>query len=285
MKALALPDGRRLAYEEYGDPTGQPIFLFHGTTQSRLARPDDATTRALGVRLICTDRPGFGGSSMQHRRKLLDWPRDVASLANSLNFEKFSVVGICPYVAACAHEIPERLERVSIVGGMGPLVEYKGLRSLSRDRQAGLLLARSPRLFEFFARRFADPRRDPDAFLDRNASKRTPLDRELIARPEIRQTLIESCIEAARPGLAGLALETRLYTQRWGFRLEDISLPVSLWHGRQDWSAPVELAELVAKKLPRCRAVFPREEGHLILFSQWRAILADLLAPEATRAQ
>ena len=35
-KFFDLPDGRRLCYAEYGNPSGQVIFLFHGNPGSRL---------------------------------------------------------------------------------------------------------------------------------------------------------------------------------------------------------------------------------------------------------
>ncbi len=35
-KAIVLKDGRTLGYAEYGDLTGTPIILFHGTPGSRL---------------------------------------------------------------------------------------------------------------------------------------------------------------------------------------------------------------------------------------------------------
>jgi hypothetical protein len=38
---------RRIAFAEYGDPAGKPVFLCHGTPSSRLNRPDDEITRAL----------------------------------------------------------------------------------------------------------------------------------------------------------------------------------------------------------------------------------------------
>lgn len=34
---IRLSDARRLAYAEYGDPLGTPLFLFHGLPGSRLA--------------------------------------------------------------------------------------------------------------------------------------------------------------------------------------------------------------------------------------------------------
>jgi pimeloyl-ACP methyl ester carboxylesterase len=33
---LTLPDGRRLAYAEFGDPNGHPVLYFHGAPSSRL---------------------------------------------------------------------------------------------------------------------------------------------------------------------------------------------------------------------------------------------------------
>ena len=58
---LRLPDGRELAYLEWGDPAGYPAFYFHGTPSSRLegAFADGAAQRH-GFRLIAIDRPGSG---------------------------------------------------------------------------------------------------------------------------------------------------------------------------------------------------------------------------------
>src|SRR5699024_1947321 len=59
--SAVLPDGRRLAYSEQGDPAGRPLLLLHGTPGSRLQRhPDGELARRAGVRLVTVDRPGFG---------------------------------------------------------------------------------------------------------------------------------------------------------------------------------------------------------------------------------
>src|SRR5512136_1482675 len=112
MTTIALSDGRTLAYAEYGDPTGQPVFFFHGMPGSRLFRPPDQITAKVGVRLITTDRPGYGLSTFQPGRRFLDWPGDIAQLADHLNMEKFAVMGHSaggPYVAACAYALPQRV--------------------------------------------------------------------------------------------------------------------------------------------------------------------------------
>ena len=104
--SVPLPDGRVLAYEEYGVPTGFPILSFHGGLSSRLdAAPAHEAAVATGVRLIAPDRPGMGLSTYQPGRRLLDWPADVAHLADALGIERFAVMGWSaggPYAAVCA---------------------------------------------------------------------------------------------------------------------------------------------------------------------------------------
>jgi pimeloyl-ACP methyl ester carboxylesterase len=56
VPTLQLPDGRALAYETWGDPSGAPVLFAHGTGDSRLARhPDDAI--AAGLRRLAARLP------------------------------------------------------------------------------------------------------------------------------------------------------------------------------------------------------------------------------------
>lgn len=48
----------------------------------------------------------------------------------------------------------------------------------------------------------------------------------------------------------------------WGFRFEDIHVPVYLWHGSADNLAPAHLAHYIADHVPRCEATFFPGEGH-----------------------
>lgn len=90
---MRLRDGRILAYAEWGDMHGHPVFFFHGSPLSRLWCPDESATRAAAVRLVAVDRPGFGGSDLQPGRRLEDWPSDVTELADALGFDRFAVAG------------------------------------------------------------------------------------------------------------------------------------------------------------------------------------------------
>jgi len=121
-----LKDGRRLGYAEFGVPNGKPLFHFHGYPGSRLeGKLLHETAAKCGVRLIAIDRPGMGFSDVKPNRSILDWPGDVAELADSIGIDRFAVEGVSgggPYSAACAYRIADRITKAGIVsGGMSVL--------------------------------------------------------------------------------------------------------------------------------------------------------------------
>lgn len=72
-KFIQLPGSRRLAFCEYGDQQGAPVFYFHGTPGSRLeAQLGARMARKYRIRILAPDRPGIGRSDPRPGRKLLD---------------------------------------------------------------------------------------------------------------------------------------------------------------------------------------------------------------------
>lgn len=277
---LSLEDGRRLAWAEFGEESGAPVFYFQGTSHSRWARPDDCITRSLGARLIVIDRPGFGCSDYQRGRLLLDWPNDVIAVASELDIDRFAVVGIAPYVAVCAHQIPGRLTAASIVGGMAPPEIMKKSEGRIEDRPDGFRLRWAPwslvpRMEKAF--RLADIANRPGLLLDRDLPKMSESDRRLLDEPDLREMFEKSYSEAYRRGARGLVREMHLYARPWGFRLEKIRFDTVLWHGEEDYVVPIRAAIEMAARIPGCRIRSLKSLGHFALFAQWQRILTDLL--------
>jgi len=129
---MTLSDGRDLGWLELGVPDGWPIFGFHGTPGSRLQLAiNEAAVRRAGVRLIAPDRPGYGMSTYQPGRRLIDWPSDVVELADHLAVDRFSVMGVSgggPHALACASVLKERVVVAGIVSGADPC-RIRGSRS------------------------------------------------------------------------------------------------------------------------------------------------------------
>jgi hypothetical protein len=90
---LTLPDGRKLGYAQYGSLTGRPILYLHGLPGSRLeAAAYDELGLKLGARIIATDRPGYGWSSLHPGRMLLDYPKDLEHLTKHLELDDYSIL-------------------------------------------------------------------------------------------------------------------------------------------------------------------------------------------------
>ena len=273
---------RRIAFAEYGDPVGKPVVLCHGTPGSRLNRPDDETTRVLGVRLIVIDRPGCGLSDFLPGRTLLDWPRDLAAVADSLGLGRFAVVGFSgggPYVAASAHRLPDRVAAAASVAGAGPVDASGALATLSLYRRtAGTLARHAPTLFRAAMWLTNHPGRNPSRFLDKFTGDLSQPDQAIIARPEIRAKLVATYAESVRQGLQGVALDLAIAMRPWGFPLGEIRCPYFIWHGDDDRSTPIAMAQYLAESIPNCRTTFLPGAGHMFFYDHWRDILRQLLA-------
>jgi pimeloyl-ACP methyl ester carboxylesterase len=57
-----LPNGRRIGYAEYGDPSGAVVLWFHGTPGARRQFPllGRRAANKLGLRVVVVERPGSG---------------------------------------------------------------------------------------------------------------------------------------------------------------------------------------------------------------------------------
>jgi pimeloyl-ACP methyl ester carboxylesterase len=62
----------------------------------------------------------------------------------------------------------------------------------------------------------------------------------------------EACFEsqrrAWRASAKGVMADAEIYAQPWGFRLEDVDVPVRLWHGKQDRAFSFRVAQEVAAR-------------------------------------
>jgi pimeloyl-ACP methyl ester carboxylesterase len=269
---LSLSDGRHLGYAEYGDPDGKPILEFHGNPSSRLGSMlfHKAASR-LGIRVIGIDRPGMGLSDYKPGRKLLDWPDDVIELTNALGIDRFLIVGGSggvPSVLACAYKIPKRLTSVGVLFGPRPLGAPGATDGWSRSLRIRAFLGRNGPLWvgSLAMRAVARVMNDnPDKALAKMFEELPEPDKVSFNRPGIKPQYIETIREAFRSGTRGVALDYALNMKSWGFRLEDISIEVHLWHGEDDTVVPPAMGRYLAETIPNCQARFLPGEGHFSL--------------------
>jgi pimeloyl-ACP methyl ester carboxylesterase len=267
VQKIELQDGRKLGFAESGPVQGTPIFYFHGFPSSRLDWQlfnDDQLLAELNARIIALDRPGYGLSDFQRSRKTVDWPVDVVELANALQIDRFAVLGISgggPYAIACASEISDCLTRVGVVCGMGPSNAPGMQDGVSWTIPGTPSLWRRPMLMLTAM----GLRKNPGKFVLKSQAILSKKDSQLLDQPEMAALFAEGMCEAFRNGIGGANQEAMLYTQLWGFKLQDIAAEVHLWHGEQDLNVPAAVGRYVAEALPNCQATFFENEGHFSL--------------------
>jgi len=267
-RQIVLRDGRKLGYCEYGDLAGKPVIFMHGFPGSRLDWPmfdADDIDKQINARIIAVDRPGMGLSDYKRGRELLDWPDDVAELADALRLDQFAVLALSgggPYGDVCAFKIPERLTATAIVCGMGPR-EAPG----STEGGSWTLPGKPSLIRKLLLTLMAQTvRKQPERMEPQFVEMVSEPDKELLQEhPELIKMSLGSWQEAFRTGTAGVQQEAGLYKRPWGFQLQDIPVEVHLWHGENDNNVLGSVGHYVADAIPNCHASFVADEGHFSL--------------------
>lgn len=284
---VSLRDGRTLGFAEFGDPNGDPVLEFHGCPGSRLeAWNYDEAGRKLGARVIGIDRPGFGISTYVKGYRIVDWPVDVSEFANALGLERFAVAGISsgsPYALACARFIPERLKGCAIVAGVSPLtVKGEKLDPSQYLMAEELLMARLAKTVPFAARMVLrymlwQISKDPASAI-KQMKGATVGDIELLKKHEIKRAFQKVIAECARNGLRGPVDSIGLELRDWGFCLQDIGMPVSIWQGEADYLVFPAAAGYMASKLAIHTLHMIPGAGHITTFVECaEAVVRELL--------
>lgn len=313
-RTITLPDGRLLGYGEFGHPNGYPLLFFHGFPASRLeAWGADRIARRNRLRVIALDRPGFGLSTFQPGRRIIDWPADVLAFAKQANLERFAVMGGSgggPYALACALKLPS--EMMSAVGVMAGAPPWEvGAHHMSWPRRvtsqaamrvpAGLGLVTDGLIG--LTRRVASSNlvtKRIDAWLESEQKKERleakedgtkqenegNVGEENPTIPERRERLLRIMFDGFAQGSRGFVQETQLLSdQSWGFEFEDLSYdPILIWHGTKDVSAPFAMIQHMAKRIPHGVLREFEDDTHFTLARHLEQIVLELV-PEETRKE
>jgi pimeloyl-ACP methyl ester carboxylesterase/DNA-binding CsgD family transcriptional regulator len=279
---MRLPDGRWLAWSDSGDPNGLPILYMHGISGSRhLRHPDDGILQELRIRLIIPERPGTGDSDPLPGRTVMDWPKDVAALADRLELQRFVVLGNSagtPYALATAHALPQRIVSVHVISATPPIERMEDLKAYSPQFRMAMMVARySPSLFpplmRFVVRSI---RSDPYAYLEGIMRNMTERDRGVFEDATLRQNYVLGLLAGTKHGTQYLATEGLLGVHGWSARQLQISAPIDFYHGDADWQIAIDAARRWVAQIPGARFHVIPDAGHFLIYSHWRELLKNI---------
>jgi pimeloyl-ACP methyl ester carboxylesterase len=272
---VAIPQSREVrvgagvvGVYEYGDASGAPVFVFHGTPACGAGFAwAGEPARERGLRLIAPDRPGVGRSTRADYA-IADYPPMIAALADALGIEQFAVWGYSgggPYAVACAALLPERVMHAVVAAGMGEVgVWAKPDDFESTDRQMLELAHKRPavaRLILGSTARLA--RIAPKTAMKSFEKQLGDADRAVAATLGPPADAMALFTQAFARGAHGVVADYAAIAQRWGLALDGIRVPMTVFHGDADTMVPLRHAEELAARVPGARLIVWPGEGHL----------------------
>jgi pimeloyl-ACP methyl ester carboxylesterase len=282
---VVAADGRRLAVRSAGAPGTRALLFLTGTPSGGLLfEPLATVAHGRGLGFVTYSRPGYGDSTRRSGRTVGDCAEDVETLARSLSLEQLYVVGWSgggPHALACAALLRGLVTAAATLAGVAPH-DAAGL-----DWTAGM----GPENVE----EFALAREGPEAlvpFLAAHAAELaavtgsqvadalgglvTDVDRAAISGGVAEYAAAEFR-ESVRTGIDGWLDDDLAFVRDWGFRLDDLETPVTIWQGAQDLMVPFAHGEWLAANVASARARLLPDEGHISLVGRFDEIVDDLL--------
>lgn len=289
--AVALPDGRSLDVLVAGEGNG--VLVFHdGTPTAPTEFPAlwDAAA-AHDLRVVSWARPGYAGSTPQPRRRVADVVTDAQSVLAALDAtEQQRLVlgwsGGGPHALAHA-ALDESCVGAAVIGSVAPIT--------AMSRQEWLAGMGAENVEEFSAAMTGASALE--AWLQQVAVALAhvtgeglaagfgdvidEVDAAAIRLPGMADRLAAAMRRAVSTGISGWRDDDLAFVAPWGFDVERIGRPVTLWHGGHDRMVPVEHAELLAGLVPSARSwIFP-DEGHLSFVARLDEVISDLVGRRA----
>jgi pimeloyl-ACP methyl ester carboxylesterase len=278
---IRLQDGRRMSYAQYGVPDGFPIVSAHGGLACRLdVAAAGSIAESCGVRLIAPDRPGVGRSDPQPDRTILDWTRDVTELLDQLDIDQFAVMGWSlggQYAAAVGYALRPRVARTAIIAGAVPLTEpgaFEGLPQI--DRTYIRLSQRAPWAARLGFRAMTLTATCAPELYGRLAARDLGPADAAVLRAEGFATFAHMSREALRQP-QGVVEEYRVMVRPWGFRPEDLQLPVDIWGGTDDQLIDPSWPGELARRIPGA-TLHMGPGGHFLAHLYYGDIFQTLLS-------
>jgi non-heme chloroperoxidase len=253
IRDAALPDGVRLPYAEHGDPSGLPVLMLHGWSDSWRSFEGVLPHLPASIRALALTLPGHGDATGPDRHTVADMSEDVVAFLDVLGIESVLIAG----------------------HSMGTIVAQR-VAIDHPDRVAGLvLLGARPT--------FAAP--DMEELYAAVAALTDPVDVAFI-----REFQESTVVRPVAPGLIDMSVaESRKLTARtWhgtlaGVLRHDLSgdlpligAPTLIVAGEHDDIAPPARAEELRALIPGARLVVHAGAGHAMHWEDPERVAAEV---------
>lgn len=282
---LVHTHGRRIEGWASAGPGRDAVLMHLGTPSAGI--PYDPVVEAVVARnhrFVTYSRPGYGNSTRWAGRSVADCVEDVTAVVDTLGLERVHVVGWSgggPHALACAALLPSIVASAATLAGVAPsdVAELDWLAGMAVENvdEFGAAFA-GPHALQSYLETAADAMRDStgETIAEALGGLVTDVDRSALGG-SLADYLAELMRLALSHGIWGWYDDDVAFVHDWGFSLAEITVPVTIWQGRQDAMVPFAHGEWLAAHVPGARAMLLEDEGHISLVTRFDDVLDALL--------
>jgi DNA-binding CsgD family transcriptional regulator/pimeloyl-ACP methyl ester carboxylesterase len=279
-RVIARPSGGLVYLADYGPRDGAVVLMFHaGLGTRRIASNFLKAAAANGLRILCIERPGFGGTDLRDEAGFEGSSLDALMVLDKLEIDKAVICSIAGgNIAALsfAAAYPERVMGGLLINPAPP----KGHKSkLGAPATAFQQMAfANPTIIRAMAKAMRNQMRTDllDPLLDKYFST-CAADRRAMADPEIRAMQRASTQAAIARTVEGFVREEEAFARNW--QIPELACgPWTIAVGTDDHTCDPETANAIWRALPGFSYVDVHEAGRMIIVSRPDILVACLAA-------
>ena len=281
MPQFKVKDGRELEILDNGITSDKAIIFHHGTPHHASAWSswlEDAASR--GIRALSYSRAGYGTSDRNFGRSVLSNNSDISLLLDGKSISSFVAIGWSgggPHALANTFE-HRNVGAITLAGvgefGASDLDFLEGMGPENHDEFGAALKGEGVL----------------DAWMNANAGSIKNVTGAEIKeafggligdadKAVIEGDFADQMAATMRSGLAvsfdGWIDDDLAFVRPWGFNLGEISKPVFIWQGDDDFMVPHAHSKWLAEHIPGSQLKFVPGHGHISLIEKYRAEILD----------
>lgn len=271
---IKLADGRNLDLLVGEAESRTAVIFHHGTPScSLLWRNWIERLEKAGTRAIAYSRAGYYSSDRKFGRKVVSINDDLAQVIDRFSIESFISVGWSgggPHALAAA--LDPRCKSVVVLAGVGmygqPDLDFlAGMGEENVEEFGVAVTGENPLLAWMETHGSAYKTITGEELRHSMSSLFSRSDIATMQQVEFSDALAENFRSSLAKGYTGWIDDDIAFTRDWGFSLDQVKVPVTIFQGDEDLMVPGAHGRWLHKHIPHSTLRLLKGEGHLAFFS------------------
>lgn len=281
---ITLADGRALEVHTAGTPGPKAIVFHHGTPGSALSWQSWLDLAAAhDVFAIAYSRPGYGNSARRSGRTVISNSTDIAEVLKHFGVSKTVSIGWSgggPHALADT-TLPQCVGAITLAGvgeyGVDDLDFLAGMGEENHVEFGAAIQGEAQ--IEKWMQENSGPMAEVtgEQLIDAFGGLIGDADKAALTG-EVAEQMAAEYRDSLSHGYFGWLDDDLAFVEHWGFEIREISKPVELWQGNDDFMVPHAHGKWLVTKIPTAELIFVPGEGHISM-GQYRKqeIIANAL--------